>query len=59
MWLEPKGIWTIFYVFQPSWSIGAWVVGVFPLLVLRKSYLKGTLEISRTPSQLILNLQYL
>ena len=41
---EPNGIWTIFYLLQPDWSIGAWVVGVLPLLILRKSYLKGTFE---------------
>ena len=40
-WLEPNGIWTIFYLLLPDWSIGAWAVGVLPLLTLRKSYLKG------------------
>jgi hypothetical protein len=59
MWLEPSGIWTIFYLLQPSWSIGAWVVGVLPLLILRKSYLKGMFELSRVPSQLIRKEQYL
>jgi len=46
MWLEPNGIWTIFYLLQPSWSIGSWLVGVLPLLILRKSYLKGVFRFS-------------
>ena len=59
MWLEPNGIWTAFYLFQPNWSIGAWVVGVLPLLILRKSYLKGRFEFPRNSSQLIQGVQYL
>ncbi|KAF9788124.1 nucleoporin protein Ndc1-Nup [Thelephora terrestris] len=55
VWLEPKGIWTIFYLVKPSWSIGAWVVGVFPLLVLRKSYLKAPVTHSTSPSTTIRN----
>ena len=53
MWLEPNGIWTAFYLLQPNWSIGAWVVGVLPLLILRKSYLKGAFGLHYSLSQLI------
>ena len=53
MWLEPNGIWTIFYLLQPDWSIGAWAVGVLPLLTLRKSCLKGAFEFLCDLSQLI------
>jgi len=59
MWLEPNGVWTIFYPLQPNWSIGAWAVGVLPLLILRKSYLKGAFEIPRNLSQLIKVIQHL
>ena len=57
--LEPNGLWTLFYPLQPSWSIGAWVVGVLPLLILRKSYLKRAFPLPSYLSQLIWNLQYL
>ena len=52
MWLVPNGIWIVFYPFQPSWSMGAWVVGVLPLLILRKSYLKRTFQFPCHLSQL-------
>ena len=58
VWLEPNGIWTAFYLFWPNWSIGAWVVGVLPLLILRKSYLKGVSEFPRNRSQLTRGVQY-
>ena len=59
VWLEPNGVWTIFHLFRPSWSIGAWVVGVLPLLILRKSYLKGAFKFPSNPPQLIQDVQYL
>ena len=59
MWLEPNGIWTIFYLFRPNWSIGAWVVGVLPLLILHKSYLKGVFESPYSLPQLIQDAQHL
>ena len=59
VWLEPNGVWTVFYLFRPSWSIGAWVVGVLPLLILRKSYLKGVFRFLCNLSQLIQDVQYL
>ena len=59
MWLEPDGIWTVLYLLRPDWSIGAWVVGVLPLLILRKSYLKGVFEFPCKLSRLIQDVQYL
>lgn len=59
VWLEPNGILTLVYLFQPSWSIGAWVVGVLPLLTLRKSYLKGAFKHLCYIPQLIHGVQYL
>ena len=55
---EPNSVWTAFYLFRPSWSIGAWVVGVLPLLILRKSYLKGAFDTPPNPPQMTHESQY-
>ena len=52
-YLEPNGIWTIFYLLRPDWSIGACVAGVLPLLALRQSHLKGAFEFLCDLSRLI------
>ncbi|KAF9653627.1 hypothetical protein BDM02DRAFT_3226294 [Thelephora ganbajun] len=55
MWLEPDGTRTVFYLVQPNWSICAWVIGVLPLLILRKSYLKVPVTHATSPSTTIRN----